>query len=284
MRATLLVLTLAASDGRMCSRRALWGVCCGCGHAMPASALTEVLPRSASAPPRNEAADAAFAQTMAKGMSSYEVAAAPIKRQLFSKLLAPGGAVPRTGAVVVELGAGTLPNARFYAEAWGSSDDAPRQVDLIGVDPNDAMAPYARDAFRRAGLGERCTLRTVNGVAEALPLADGSADVVVSTLTLCSVVDPDAALREVVRVLKPGGAFLFVEHVLSEDDAGLAAQQRALSPLQVLTADGCHLDRRTLDTVRATDGFARVDAELTSLRGFWYLSPTAAGVAVKRDA
>tara|TARA_B100000768_G_scaffold164754_1_gene166889 strand:- start:211 stop:366 length:156 start_codon:yes stop_codon:yes gene_type:complete len=50
--------------------------------------------------------------------------------------------------------------------------------------------------------------------------------------------------------------------------------------LQVESADGCHLDRQTLSTVRAA-GFASVDAEVTDLRGFWVLSPTAAGIAVR---
>ena len=144
--------------------------------------------------------------------------------------------------------------------------------------------PYAREAFASSGLEERygCSLRVARGVGEALPLADESVDAVVSTLTLCSVVDPAASLREIARVLKPRtGRLLFLEHVLSETDEGLARTQRALTPLQVLAADGCHLDRRTLQTVRDTAGFARVDAEMSTLDGFWYLSPTAAGFAVK---
>ena len=146
------------------------------------------------------------------------------------------------------------------------------------------MVPYAREAFASSGLEERygCSLRVARGVGEALPLADESVDAVVSTLTLCSVVDPAASLREIARVLKPRtGRLLFLEHVLSETDEGLARTQRALTPLQVLAADGCHLDRRTLQTVRDTAGFARVDAEMSTLDGFWYLSPTAAGFAVK---
>ena len=227
-------------------------------------------------------ADAAFARSMASGMKSYEAAASPLKQKIFTELLAPDRL--RDGAVVVELGLGTFPNARYYADALQRTG-APRSLDIVGVDPNDAMTSYARDAFAASGLDGGApggsTLRVVPGVAEALPLADGSADAVVSTLTLCSVVDPAAALREVVRVLRPGGRFAFLEHVLSEDDAGLAAQQRALTPLQALSADGCHLDRRTLRAIEATAGFARVDAELTSLRGFWYLAPTAVGIATK---
>lgn len=74
----------------------------------------------------------------------------------------------------------------------------------------------------------------VSGVGEALPLADSSADAVVCTLTLCSVRDPAAAVAEVRRVLRPGGIFLFIEHVLSPTDAFLAQQQRTLTPLQVM--------------------------------------------------
>ena len=222
---------------------------------------------------------------MASGMAGYERALAPIKRRLFSQLFA---ALPSEDAVVVELGLGTFPNAAYYAEALAAAKPngaAGRGLDVVGVDPNDAMRPYARAAFAESGLPDAklggSTLRVVNGVAEAIPLADSSADAVVCTLTLCSVVDPAAALREVVRVLRPRGRLLFLEHVLSETDAFLAAQQKALTPLQVTAADGCHLDRRTLESVKATRGFASIDAEITTLDGFWYLSPTAAGLAVK---
>jgi ubiquinone/menaquinone biosynthesis C-methylase UbiE len=137
--------------------------------------------------------------------------------------------VPAVEPVIVELGIGTYPNAPFYARA------APQRIDVVGVDPNEAMEPYAKRAAASAGLAERGhSLRVVSGVGEALPLADGSADAVVCTLTLCSVRDPVAAVAEVRRVLRPGGIFLFIEHVLSPTDALLAQQQRTLTPLQVM--------------------------------------------------
>ena len=100
------------------------------------------------------------------------------------------------------------------------------------------------------------------------------------TLTLCSVKNPSAVLAEIRRVLKPGGKFLFVEHELSPTNQGLASLQRTLSPLQVISADGCHLDRSTLDTIRHAE-FTQVDAEQFELPGFLYLSSTAAGIATK---
>merc|ERR1719370_1643141 len=115
------------------------------------------------------------------------------------------------------------------------------------------MEAYAKENAERAGLllpERRDSLRIVHGVAEALPLESKSADAVVCTLTLCSVLDPSRAVREIRRILKPGGHFLFLEHVVSETNPVFAALQRAASPDQVRRADGCHLDRRTLETIK----------------------------------
>ncbi|KAK3270671.1 hypothetical protein CYMTET_20943, partial [Cymbomonas tetramitiformis] len=80
------------------------------------------------------------------------------------------------------------------------------------------------------------------------------------------------------RVLKPGGRYLFIEHVLSETDEFFAMQQRILDPLQVMAADGCHLNRRTLQTIKA-EGFSSVDAEYFELDGFSLIKCQIAGIA-----
>jgi len=224
-------------------------------------------------PPRNKFVDAGFARGMASGMVDYERAVSERKRKLFSRLLQ---GLPRNGAVVVEVGMGAFPNALYLG-----SKSAPAGMDIVGVDPNDSMEEYARAAAEKAGLArtERgCSLRVAHGVAEALPLETGVADAAVCTLTLCSVLDPDKAVSEIRRILKPGGQFLFHEHVLSETDAIFAAAQRLATPAQVQRADGCHLDRRTLETIRA-GGFQAVDGEYFELSGFSYLNPTVAGIA-----
>jgi len=240
---------------------------------------------------RSASQDALFAKGMNTGMGGYEQAIAARKTALFTQLFAM---LPSSKeATVVEVGMGTFPNCGYYFNpavvgGGGGSGGGPARLDLVGVDPNDAMESYARSNLARVVASSasasstsapEASLRIVHGVAEALPLPSNSADAVVCTLTLCSVLDPAAALAEVRRVLKPGAPFLFIEHVLSEDNPGLAAQQIALNSLQVQMADGCHLDRKTLDVVRAA-GFKSVQAERFSLPGFGFISSQVAGIAI----
>jgi ubiquinone/menaquinone biosynthesis C-methylase UbiE len=90
----------------------------------------------------------------------------------------------------------------------------------------------------------------LDGVAESLPAADASVDVVVSSLVLCSVAEPACALAEAVRVLKPGGQLLFYEHVRSAHRL-LAALEDLLTPLWSRLAGGCHPNRDTAATIAA---------------------------------
>ena len=255
---------------------------CSCCSPEPASALASLTRppeddlRTYDVP-RDARRDAGFACGMATGMKDYERAVSGRKRELFDRLLT---SLPKSDAVVVELGMGSFPNAEYLA-AMPSQGAAPQRMDLIGLDPNDSMEAYARRSAAKAGLLEQGhSLRVTHGVGEVLPLADRSADAVICTLTLCSVASPERVLAEVRRVLRPGGKLLFLEHVLSETDAALAAQQRAATPMQVEFADGCHLDRRTGRLVEEA-GFASVDAKYTELTGFYFLNPTASGIATR---
>lgn len=89
--------------------------------------------------------------------------------------------------------------------------------------------------------------------AEGLPYASNLFDCAVSTFTLCTIPDPSAALREVRRVLKPEGCFLFLEHGRS-DDPSTARWQDRLNPLQQIVACGCNLNRR-IDQLIVQAGF-----------------------------
>ena len=254
-----------------------WSCRCG-GCALAMAPLVDVDPglRSTYDLPRSDKQDYLFAKGMAQGMTGYEMAVKERKQRLFADVFArlPKGAE----ATVVEVGLGTFPNASYYFESKGG----PSSLDLVGVDPNDKMKAFATDNLakaRVAGSELDASLRIVHGVAEALPLPSKSADAVICTLTLCSVLDPERAVAEIKRVLKPGAPFMFIEHVLSEDDPNLAQLQLRFNSMQIAMADGCHLDRKTLDVIKSA-GLGSVEAERFSLPGFGLISSQVAGIAV----
>jgi ubiquinone/menaquinone biosynthesis C-methylase UbiE len=109
---------------------------------------------------------------------------------------------------------------------------------LTTVDVNPGMSTLAGRRVRESTI--EVEHRVLSG--ERLPMADDSFDSAVSTWTLCSIADLDAALAEIRRVLRPGGRFFFVEHGLSRDP-GVARWQQRLNGLQRLIGDGCNLNR-----------------------------------------
>ena len=147
---------------------------------------------------------------------------------------------------ILEIGFGTGLNLPHY----------PGSVRRITtVDPNPGMGSRAR--LRIAQSGILVDHRVLS--SEELPFAEGSFDCAVSTWTLCSIPDPDRAVREVYRVLKPGGRFVFLEHGLS-DQPRVRAWQRRLNPIQRRLGDGCRLDLDVEAVVRGQP-FAEVRVE-----------------------
>jgi ubiquinone/menaquinone biosynthesis C-methylase UbiE len=131
---------------------------------------------------------------------------------------------------VLEVGIGTGLNLPYYPKAV---------TQIHAVDPVNLLPHVV--AQRRAALSIPVLINQVT--AERLPFDDGRFDSVVSTWTLCSIPDPALALREVRRVLKPQGRFLFLEHGRSDDEK-IARWQDRLNPLQNVIGCGCHLNRR----------------------------------------
>ncbi len=146
---------------------------------------------------------------------------------------------------VVEIGPGAGVNLAYYDPG----------VRWIGVEPNVHFHLRLRD--KAAALSLDAAVRP--GRAERLDLPAASADAVVSTLVLCSVDDLGAALAEVRRVLKPGGRFVFIEHVAARGP-GLRRVQRLVKPAWGVLADGCRPDRETAHHIEAA-GFEAVRLE-----------------------
>jgi len=131
---------------------------------------------------------------------------------------------------VLEIGIGTGLNLAHYG---------PNVLRVRAVDPAAMLS--ARVAERRAAV--QFPVEITHQEAERLPYQDQIFDTVVSTWTLCSILDPVLALREVGRVLKPGGRFLFLEHGRS-DDHKIAVWQDRLNPIQNVIGCGCNLNRQ----------------------------------------
>lgn len=150
---------------------------------------------------------------------------------------------------VLEIGVGTGLSFGHYAQ----------DVELVGIDPSEPMLRRARQ--RAAALGRDVTL--LEAPAEALPFEDDSFDTVVTLAVLCTVDDPARALHEIRRVLRPGGHFVFLEHVRAADPK-LARWQDRLDRPWGWVAGGCHPNRRTLEAIEA-GGFEVVQLERKDL-------------------
>ena len=150
---------------------------------------------------------------------------------------------------VLEIGAGTGANLGLYGS----------EVESLTV--TEPESPMLKRLKRR--VQEQAPKTTVlRAPAEDLPFEDGSFDTAVSTLVLCGVSDQPRALRELHRVLRPGGKLLFIEHVRS-DEPGLARKQDRMNGLNHFLV-GCDCNRTTLDSIQAA-GFEVSQLERTTL-------------------
>ncbi len=179
---------------------------------------------------------------MAEGMLTVGL----YRKFLFPRLMNCGMASPslaqyriatlnRVTGRVLEIGFGTGLNLEYYPE---------HVREIIALDPNPGMRALAEKRIASSGVNVNLTVAD----AQSIPFGDEAFDSVVSTWTLCSIPDVDKALREVYRVLTPGGRFFFLEHGLS-GEAAVRKWQHWLTPIQRRLADGCHLNRNMRELV-----------------------------------
>jgi ubiquinone/menaquinone biosynthesis C-methylase UbiE len=143
---------------------------------------------------------------------------------------------------VVEVGCGNGRNFPHYPAAV---------TRVLALEPD----PHLRGIAERAATHAPVPIEVVAGTAERIPAEDGSFDAAVASLVLCSIGDPQAALREIHRVLLPGGQLRFLEHVQARSP-GLRRVQRALdTTLWPRLAGGCHTGRDTETAIR-NNGFS----------------------------
>ncbi len=192
---------------------------------------------------------------MAREGSRYEEMVGDRKQALMEELR----------GTVVEVGSGTGPNLRYLSAG----------VRFVGLDPN----PYMHQ--RLVDEAQRLRRRPLPLLADAmaLPFPDGCADAVLSTLVLCSVPELNRVLAEVLRVLKPGGRLVFVEHVGGRPGSWTHRIQRAVKPVWRWVGDGCEPDRDTEGYLRGA-GFSSVTVDRFRLP-LPIVAPHISGTAVK---
>lgn len=197
-----------------------------------------------------------FAWALARFNARYERFASKHKQRLFKDL----------SGTVLEIGPGTGANLRYLN---------PSKVTWIGVEPNSFMHAYLHEEANRLGM----PIEVQSSTGDALPLADESADAVISTLVLCCVNSQQRALQEVLRVLKPGGRLLFIEHVAAPEGSWLRRTQNLLIPLWKRLGDGCHPNLETSAEVESA-GFENVDYVRITAPTL-IVSPQIVGIATK---
>lgn len=162
--------------------------------------------------------------------------------------------VPLAQGCVLEVGVGSGLNLAYY--------DARRVSKVIGLDPSPEMTRKAARSARRVPI----EVEFVNAPAESIPLASGSVDTALVTYALCTIPETGPALREISRVLRPGGQLVFCEHGLAPD-AKLRKWQDRMTPVWKCLAGGCHLNR-DIPALIEQGGFRIVSMETMYLPGW----------------
>ncbi|XP_053777460.1 thiol S-methyltransferase TMT1A isoform X1 [Desmodus rotundus] len=175
---------------------------------------------------------------------TYNKQMASKKRELFSNLRDFAG--PSGKLSLLEVGCGTGANFQFYPPGC--------RVTCVDPNPNFEKFLIKSVAENRHLQFERFVVAAGENMHQ---VADGSVDVVACTLVLCSVENQERVLQEVCRVLRPGGAFYFMEHVAAERSTWNHFWQQVLDPTWYLLFDGCNLTRESWKALEKA-GFSKL--------------------------
>lgn len=171
---------------------------------------------------------------------------------------------------VIEVGAGNGMNFTHYPATV---------TEVLAVEPE----PHLRRIAERNATKTSVPVTVVDGLAEALPAQDGSCDAVVASLVLCSVRDPERALAEMFRVLKPGGHLRFFEHVQATTPVRHRIQRALDATIYPFLTGGCHCGRDTATTIEqagfVTERIIRLGTADTQLR--FPAAPQILGTAIR---
>lgn len=174
--------------------------------------------------------------------------------------------VPLAAGRVLEVGVGTGLNAAVYA--------TDQLTELVGIEPDPHMLARARPRYDALPL----PVRLVQCGAEAMPFADGHFDTIILTFTLCTIPDVESAVREMFRVLAPGGTLHFAEHTTS-DHRPMQIVQGVVDPVWNRLAGGCHLTRDAVQLLER--GGFQVESVYPHGRGPFRMAPIHRGLARK---
>ena len=180
-----------------------------------------------------------------------------LKHKYFSEL---------TG-VVAEVGPGAGTNFKYL----------PKDIRWIGIEPNEKINEEIRKEAEAHGLNN---IEIINTSAEQLPLSSNSCDAVIATFVLCSVKNQQNVLAEILRVLKPGGKYIYIEHIAAPTGTLLRYYQNFSNPIHRLYAGNCNVNRDTGNAIKAT-GFKNVSFEEGRVQMRFFPWPQIWGIAEK---